>query len=179
MESLFYGCSSLKFLPDISKWDTSRVTNMQYMFCFCSSLKLLPDISNWNTEKVENIIGMFKNCSSLIKIPDISRWQTGNLIYIDSLFSRDISLISLPDISKWKIKNQNNYIIEDSYSSFLESNKSFSYLKDSKDSISIDNCNSKISEKSFININDSFSMIDERINEYDHCLYDYYENFYK
>ena len=32
---MFYGCSSLKSLPDISKWDTKNVWNMSYMFSKC------------------------------------------------------------------------------------------------------------------------------------------------
>ena len=38
---LFFECSSLKSLPDISNWDTSNVINMSYLFYKCSSLKLL------------------------------------------------------------------------------------------------------------------------------------------
>ena len=30
---LFYNCSSLVSLPDLSKLDTNRVTNMSKMFC--------------------------------------------------------------------------------------------------------------------------------------------------
>ena len=44
MESMFFGCSSLLSLTDISKWNTSNVTNMGYMFEDCSSLSSLPDI---------------------------------------------------------------------------------------------------------------------------------------
>ena len=43
---IFYECSSLLSLPDISKWNTNNVNNMSYMFSGCSSLKSLPDISN-------------------------------------------------------------------------------------------------------------------------------------
>ena len=32
MSSMFYGCSSLISLPDMSKWDTTNVTDMSYMF---------------------------------------------------------------------------------------------------------------------------------------------------
>ena len=51
MECMFWGCTSLLSLPDISKWNTSNVTNMEYMFDECSSLLSLPDISKWNTLK--------------------------------------------------------------------------------------------------------------------------------
>jgi len=42
---MFKGCSSLSFLPDISKWNTNNVTNMSYMFRGCSSLSSLPNIN--------------------------------------------------------------------------------------------------------------------------------------
>ena len=45
MNGLFYKCSSLKELPDISKWNTDNVTNMGHIFAECSSLTSLPDIS--------------------------------------------------------------------------------------------------------------------------------------
>ena len=40
---LFYGCLSLKELPDISKWNTANVRTMEYLFYVCNSLKELPD----------------------------------------------------------------------------------------------------------------------------------------
>ena len=49
MSHMFYGCKSLNSLPDISKWNTNKVTDMSGMFSECESLKSLPDISNWNT----------------------------------------------------------------------------------------------------------------------------------
>ena len=45
MYLLFGECSSLKSLPDISKWNTNKVTDMSSLFYYCSSLESLPDIS--------------------------------------------------------------------------------------------------------------------------------------
>ena len=58
MNNMFYGCSSLSSLPDISKWNTNNVTNMSFMFYRCSSLLSLPDISKWNTNNVTNMRAM-------------------------------------------------------------------------------------------------------------------------
>ena len=41
MSHMFSWCSSLNLLPDISKCDTSKVTNMEYMFSYCYSLNSL------------------------------------------------------------------------------------------------------------------------------------------
>ena len=65
MMSMFYGCSSLSSLPDISNWNTNNVTNMWGIFCGCSSLSFLPDISKWSTNKVKDMRYMFRGCSSL------------------------------------------------------------------------------------------------------------------
>ena len=42
MSSIFYGCSSLLSLPDISKWNTNNVTKMNNMFDGCSSNLKIP-----------------------------------------------------------------------------------------------------------------------------------------
>ena len=65
LNALFYECSSLKSLPDISKWNTNNVIDMSLLFCKCSSLELLPDISKCDTNNVTNMNGLFYGCSSL------------------------------------------------------------------------------------------------------------------
>ena len=45
MDGIFSNCSSLLFLPDISKWNTSKVTEMKVLFADCSLLLSLTDIS--------------------------------------------------------------------------------------------------------------------------------------
>jgi len=61
---MFYECSSILFLPEISKWNTNNVTNMSYMFFGCSSLSSLPDISKWN---ISRKYSMFSGCLNAIK----------------------------------------------------------------------------------------------------------------
>ena len=64
-ELMFYKCYFLITLPDISKWDTSNVKDLNSMFCGCVSLKSLPDLSNWNTSNVTDMRQLFVNCISL------------------------------------------------------------------------------------------------------------------
>ena len=52
---------------------------MGYVFYNCSSIKSLPDISNWNTDKVINMSGIFDNCSSLNFLPEINKWNLSTL----------------------------------------------------------------------------------------------------
>ena len=78
------------------------------MFYNCSSLISLPDISNWNTNYVIDISMIFSKCISLSSFPDISKWNTDYLIGMKSLFSDSISLLLLPDISKFNNYNEND-----------------------------------------------------------------------
>ena len=59
IDYLFFNCSSIIELPDISKWNTENINNISELFEGCSSLKSLPDISNWNTKNVKYITGIF------------------------------------------------------------------------------------------------------------------------
>ena len=61
---MFCGCSKLSSLPNISKWDISKVKFINFMFYKCLELTSLPDISKWNTKNIEDmqsfILRMFK-----------------------------------------------------------------------------------------------------------------------
>ena len=63
---MFCRCNSLISLPDISKWNTNNITDMNHMFDKCISLSSLPDISKWNTNNVTNMRDMFEECLSLM-----------------------------------------------------------------------------------------------------------------
>ena len=62
---MFQECNSLISLPDISKWDTSKVTNMRGMYSGCYSLTSLPDISKWDISNVNNMGGLLEECNKL------------------------------------------------------------------------------------------------------------------
>ena len=63
---MFFGCSSLKELPDISIWNTNNVNYMGEIFYNLFEIENLPDISKWNISNVHDIGGIFSFCSSLI-----------------------------------------------------------------------------------------------------------------
>ena len=109
MSGIFKGCKFLFSIPDISKWDTSKVTNFSSMFWGCSNLEELPDLSKWNTSKVKTMKEMFSGCSSLKKLPDISNWDTTQVSNMKMMFYGCIGLNSLPDLNKWNIKNLKSY----------------------------------------------------------------------
>ena len=97
MSYMFYSC---KNIPDISKWDTSNVTNMSHMFYSC---KNIPDISKWDTSNVTDMSSMFNRCKNL---PDISNWNTFNVSNMEKIF---LGCEKLPDISKWDTSHIFNF----------------------------------------------------------------------
>ena len=76
MNSMFYGCSSLKTL-DFSDFNPSSVTNMGSMFYGCSSLESI-DLSNFVTSSVTDMSSMFKESISL-KSVNLTNFITSQL----------------------------------------------------------------------------------------------------
>ena len=101
MSAMFSGCEKLISLPDISMWNTSNVKSMSMMFSKCKKLENLPDLSKWNISSVSNLSFMFSKCENLTSLPDLSIWNTLNVTDMSSMFSRCEKLKQLPDISKW------------------------------------------------------------------------------
>ena len=89
--------------PDISKWNTSKVTNMKGMFAFCNGHTTLPDISKWNVSNVTDMSNLFHGLRSDC-LPDISKWNTSKVTNMDELFD-DVSIQKTPDISNWNTSN--------------------------------------------------------------------------
>ncbi len=58
-------------INSLSSLINSNVTDVSFMFYYCSSLLSLPDISKWNTENVSNMCYLFGECKSIISLPDI------------------------------------------------------------------------------------------------------------
>ena len=45
MSDMFGNCKNLSSLPDISKWNTNNVTDMDNMFAGCNKLSHIPKLS--------------------------------------------------------------------------------------------------------------------------------------
>ena len=99
MSNLFFlsDIGSSNFNPDISDWDTSKVTNMYAMFRSCASLEKAP---NLDTSNVINMTYMFTNCTSLTK-GDISNWDVSKVEHKSSVFAN----CPFPDDKKPKFKD--------------------------------------------------------------------------
>ena len=99
ISNMFYNCSSLTYL-DISDFDTSKVTNMNYMF---SGTKLASlDLSHFNTSKVTEMAGMFSNMGSLEYL-NISSFDTSKVTSMQYMFSN--SNINYLDLSNFNTSN--------------------------------------------------------------------------
>ena len=101
LDCMFYECTELISISEVSEWDTSEITDMSAMFSGCEKLISLPDISKWNISSVSNLSFMFSKCENLTSLPDLSIWNTLNVTDMSSMFSRCEKLKQLPDISKW------------------------------------------------------------------------------
>ena len=76
MSFMFRDCSAITSL-DLSNFNTSNVTDMQWMFGHCKSLGQL-DLSIFDTSKVTNMAYMFYNCNSLDTL-SLDHFNTGAL----------------------------------------------------------------------------------------------------
>ena len=86
-DSMFNGCTSLKFVP---LFDTTNVTNMSAMFSGCSSLITVPKFDTTNVTTLES---MFNGCSSLTDVP---LFDTTNVTNISRMFFGCSSLTDVP-----------------------------------------------------------------------------------
>ena len=189
MNGLFFFCTSLEKLPDISNWNLNSVSDISNMFCGCSSLNSLPDISKWNVINVNNMSNMFKNCKSLNFIPDISKWNIKKIKFknteeIISLFEGCDNLLIYPDISKWNIEiieGRINFRNSNS-ESYTSSNFIIPILSESYGNLQpLSSSQNSLNENGIISSeNSQNSIAKEEENEQLKNGYfkEYYENFY-
>ena len=92
MSSMFAYCSGLTSL-NLSGFDTSAVTSMDYMFAYCSGLTSL-NLSGLNTSAVTNMASMFESCSGLTSL-DLSGLNTSAVTNMEMMFNNCSKLTSL------------------------------------------------------------------------------------
>ena len=129
MESYFArssGFSDMQYIKGIPFYDTSKVTNMQYLFERCSKLTTIPPL---NTSSATKMDVMFYGCSNLISIPlldtsnvtgmssmfygcsnltTIPQLNTSNVTGMSSMFSGCSSLTTIPQLNTSKVTNMNS-----------------------------------------------------------------------
>ena len=112
---MFSSCSALTSVGDLSGWNTSKVTDMSYMFNGCKSLTSVGDLSSWNTSNLASASCMFYGCSALTSVGDLSGWNTSKVIGMNSMFGACSKLTSVGDLSNWNTSNvaSMNYMFND------------------------------------------------------------------
>ena len=101
---MFDTCKKLTYV-NTEGWDTSNVTNMNYMFYNCNKLAQI-DVSNWNIGNVTSMQQIFYNCNSLTQL-DLSNWNINNVTSMYQSFSYCSSLMSL-NIDGWNMATVTN-----------------------------------------------------------------------
>ena len=102
---MFSGCISLTEL-DVSSWDTSNVTKMDYLFTRCKALTSIKGIENLNTKNVTTMKYAFGTCSNLQKL-DLKKWDVSNVKDAYGLFEQCSNLTVL-DVSTWNTEKIQN-----------------------------------------------------------------------
>ena len=93
------GCKNLfreysgETMIDISRLDTSQVTDMSFAFYGCTYLRQL-DLSTFNTENVTTMSDMFNNCQYLTNLK-ISSFNTSNVTTLRNMFKQCSNITSL------------------------------------------------------------------------------------
>ncbi len=101
LKETFKNCSSLSGKLDLTGWDVSGITLMQYTFSGCTGLTEI-DVSNWNVGNVSDFSYMFENCYSLNKL-DVANWDVSSATNFHGLFSRCSSLKRI-ELSEWNVE---------------------------------------------------------------------------
>ena len=102
--------AATKLYGDISNWDTSNVTNMNYLFSINVDTKNIKinyfndDISKWHVSNVKNMEGMFAGAIEFNQ--DLNNWNTTNVNNMESMFQKARSFNG--DISNWNVSNVEN-----------------------------------------------------------------------
>ena len=99
MNNLF---ASAQFNGDISKWEVSRVTNMNSLFSFATSFN--SDISKWDVSNTKQMPNMFWFATSFNC--DISNWDVSSVEHMSNMFARTANFDC--DISKWDVSSVTN-----------------------------------------------------------------------
>ena len=90
---------------DLSNFDTSKATNMQWMFSGMSNLTTL-NLSNFNTSKVTNMSGMFGLMSNLTSL-NLSNFDTSKVTNMGYMFEdmHNLTTLNLSNFDTSKVTN--------------------------------------------------------------------------
>ena len=113
--SFLFHNSNCEFNGDISKWDMSSATNVNYLFY---NSKFNGDISLWNVSSVMNMSYLFEDSKFT---GDISNWNTSNAtdmsnLFAESKFNKNISAWDVSNVTDMSYLFYNSQFKGDLYS---------------------------------------------------------------
>ncbi|KAG7357589.1 fibronectin domain containing protein [Nitzschia inconspicua] len=91
--------NAFHFNQDIGKWDVSNVESMNGMFH--SALAFNQDIGRWNVSNVKGMDKMFYSAMEFNQ--DIGQWDVSNVVYMDEMFYSAVAFNQ--DIGRWDVSN--------------------------------------------------------------------------
>ena len=91
-----------KFNGDISRWDVSNVTNMEWMFLKAENFN--SDIGNWDVSNVTNMDIMFFDAKKFNQ--DLSSWDISNVVSMSGMFVCANNFDK--NLSNWKLNKVEN-----------------------------------------------------------------------
>ncbi|MCT6843406.1 MAG: BspA family leucine-rich repeat surface protein [Bombilactobacillus mellifer] len=91
---MFYHCTALSSVGDLSKWTGSNATNVSSMFDGDEALTSL-DLTNFNPSGATSFLGMFSGCSKLTSVGDLNKWTGSNATNVAYMFNGDEKLTPL------------------------------------------------------------------------------------
>ena len=102
MDYTFSRCKKLKKIIGIENLDVSKLKNTNSMFYMCENLVEL-DLTNWNPKLLQKTRYMFYGCSNLKIIKNIENWQLPNIKNVSYMFCNCTKLDV--DLSNWDLTN--------------------------------------------------------------------------
>ena len=114
--NMFWNMYNLKYIDNVSNWNTSIVNNMSQMFYGCNNLVCINGISNWDVSNVTNMSNMFDNCRKLqfANYQIFSNWNVSNVTNMSGMFRNckllfeHNSAVQQPNFINWNVSNVTN-----------------------------------------------------------------------
>ena len=103
LTSIFFGLDNME-VADISGWDVSNVTIMEYTFSRCKKLKKIIGIENLDVSKLEDATSMFSHCEKLVEL-DLTNWNPKLLQKTRYMFYDCLNLKIIKNIENWQLPN--------------------------------------------------------------------------
>ena len=114
-DNVLSGFSLSEFCGNISKWNTSNVTDMSYMFCGAENFN--GTLNNWDTSNVTNMECMFSKALSFNQ--PLDKWNVSQVTNMSCMFSHAESFNQ--HLDNWDVSNVTNMYGMFVYSNFNKS----------------------------------------------------------